>query len=442
MKQNHSGKKGRISYAASFFLVLSLILVIGIPVIFALHYLNRRPADAASETNPASSSTEEASGSFSEEEPVGQESSEQTSSGDSSEQESFEASSGQNSSEEELSEEELLRSQALSLLHSMTLKEKVGQMFFIRCPSENAAELAAEWQPGGYVLFASDFENKTPDEAAADIQSCQDSVRIPMLIGVDEEGGTVTRISRFSQYRDEPFLSPRDLYAEGGWDLIRSDTIEKCALLRGLGINVNLAPVCDVSTGSDDFIYERAFSNDAQEAAEYVSLVVSVMNDEGMGCTLKHFPGYGNNVDTHTGIAVDRRSLESFYENDFLPFIAGIEAGAGSILVSHNIMTCVDDSMPASLSPAVHELLREDLDFDGVIMTDDLIMDAITQYTDGSSAAVLAVLAGNDLLICSDPTVQLPAVIEAVKEGTISLEQVEESVLRILMWKLELNIIS
>ena len=115
MKQNHSGKKGRISYAASFFLVLSLILVIGIPVIFALHYLNRGPADAASETNPASSSTEEASGSFSEEEPVGQESSEQTSSGDSSEQESSSASSGQNSSEEELSEEELLRSQALSL---------------------------------------------------------------------------------------------------------------------------------------------------------------------------------------------------------------------------------------------------------------------------------------------------------------------------------------
>ena len=97
--------------------------------------------------------------------------------------------------------------------------------------------------------------------------------------------------------------------------------------------------------------------------------------------------------------------------------------------------------MPASLSPAVHELLREDLGFDGVIMTDDLIMDAITEYTDGSSAAVLAVLAGNDLLICSDPTIQLPAVIEAVLDGTIPLEQVEESVLRILMWKLELNLI-
>ena len=430
---------------AVFFLVLSLILVIGIPVIFALHVLNREPDDPIVDSDAAESTMTESaaseSGTAAPEQKAEPASEAPTSHPASEETPSFESSSSEEPSEEPPFEEDSLYSQAMSLLDSMTLEEKVGQMFFIRCPSENAAELADRWQPGGYVLFASDFENKTPQEAAADIQSYQDAVRIPMLIGVDEEGGTVTRISRFSQYRDEPFLSPRDLYAEGGFELIRSDTIEKCALLHSLGINVNLAPVCDVSTSGEDFIYERAFSNDAQETADYVRLVVSVMKEEGMGCTLKHFPGYGNNVDTHTGIAVDNRSLESFYENDFLPFLAGIEAGAGSILVSHNIMTCVDDSMPASLSPAVHELLREDLGFDGVIMTDDLIMDAITEYTDGSSAAVLAVLAGNDLLICSDPTIQLPAVIEAVLDGTIPLEQVEESVLRILMWKLELNLI-
>ena len=435
MKQNHSGKKGRISYAASFFLVLSLILVIGIPVIFALHYLNRGPADAASETNPASSSTEEASGSFSEEEPVGQESSEQTS----SEQESFEASSGQNSSEEELSEEELVRSQALSLLHSMTLKEKVGQMFFIRCPSENAAELAAEWQPGGYVLFASDFENKTPDEAAADIQSCQNSVRIPMLIGVDEEGGTVTRISRYPAFRSEPFASSQELYQQGGFEAVAEDTLEKCELLKSLGVNVNFAPVCDVSENPEDFIYERSFGQNAELTAEYVKTVVEAMDVQKVACVLKHFPRYGTNADTHTRIAYDSRPYEVFEASDFLPFRAGIEGGAQMVLVSHNIVSCMDGERPASLSARVHEILREELGFSGVIVTDDLAMDGIRDFTDDSSAAVLAVQAGNDLICCTDFETQIPAVIAAVEAGTITEERIEESVLRILELKLSLG---
>ena len=165
------------------------------------------------------------------------------------------------------------------------------------------------------------------------------------------------------------------------------------------------------------------------------------MNRQQMGSVLKHFPGYGNNGDTHEGTIHDARSYESFTESDFLPFQSGIEAGATAVLVSHTIVDSMDLERPASLSTAVHDILRNDLGFNGLIMTDDLSMGAITNYTDAQDAAVQAVLAGNDLLCSTDFTTQIPAVIEAVNNGTISQERIDQSVLRILATKIQLGII-
>jgi len=204
---------------------------------------------------------------------------------------------------------------------------------------------------------------------------------------------------------------------------------------------VNLAPVSDVSTDSSDFIYKRAFGKDAKATANYVKTVILAMNRAHIGSTLKHFPGYGNNVDTHTGIATDNREYDQFLKNDFLPFQAGIEAGADSILVSHNIVTSMDKKYPASLSSAVHKILRDTLNFEGVIMTDDLSMDAIKKYTSNNEAAVLALQAGNDLLIATDFDTQIPAVLEAVKSGKIKEDRLDDSVIRILIWKLKLGIL-
>ena len=142
------------------------------------------------------------------------------------------------------------------------------------------------------------------------------------------------------------------------------------------------------------------------------------------------------------GFVRDDRPLETFQAEDFLPFQAGIDAGAPSILVSHNIVSCMDDSLPASLSPAVHRLLRDDLGFDGVIMTDDLSMDAIDSQYGLEESAVLAVLAGNDLLISSDFTTQIPAVLEAVEEGVIPQSQIDSAVLRVLRWKQQLGLLA
>ena len=325
-------------------------------------------------------------------------------------------------------------------VNNLPLESQVAQMFFARCPETDAASLAGQYDIGGYILFGRDFEGQTPASVTSTIQSYQDAAATPMLIGVDEEGGTVVRISSNPNFRAVKFHSPQALYNEGGFDLITSDTKEKDELLASIGVNVNFAPVCDVSTNPNDFINARAFGKDASQTSEYVRTVVKQMLADGTGMVLKHFPGYGNNVDTHTGIAIDERSIDSFRSSDFLPFHAGIDAGAQSVLVSHNVVNCMDSELPASLSPAVHEILRDELGFDGVIMTDDLIMEAITDYTGGESAAVLAVQAGNDMLVSSDFVTQYNAVLNAVKDGTISEERIRESAVRVVRWKMDLGL--
>jgi len=202
---------------------------------------------------------------------------------------------------------------------------------------------------------------------------------------------------------------------------------------------MNHAPVADVA--STGYIYARTWGGDGLDNASYVEAAVKGMEEAGMGTTLKHFPGYGNNADTHTGISYDRRPYETFTSSDFLPFQAGIESGADMVLVSHNIVDCMDAQFPASLSPEVHRILREELGFSGVIVTDDLAMDGIRTFTGDTQAAVQAVLAGNDLLCCTDFETQIPAVLQAVETGEISMEQIDASVLRILELKISLGIL-
>jgi len=162
-----------------------------------------------------------------------------------------------------------------------------------------------------------------------------------------------------------------------------------------------------------------------------------------MGSSLKHFPGYGSNVDTHTGIARDSRPFEQFRAEDFLPFAAGMESGEEtvSVMVSHNIMECVDGELPASLSPAVHELLRSELGFTGVIMTDDLAMEAVAAYAGDGSVAVMALQAGNDMIITGDYPTQIPKVIAAVEDGTLSEDLIDSACRNVLEWKQALELI-
>lgn len=331
--------------------------------------------------------------------------------------------------------------EAENILENMTLEEKVGQMFFVRFDGENPESPITDYNIGGYILFARDFENETHASITDKLAYLQSLSKLPLLIAVDEEGGTVNRVSKFSQFAAEPFKSPSELYNDGGYENIYDDALAKSQLLKSLGINVNLAPVCDISLSEDDYIHERSIGFDADGTSEYVKTVVTAMDLSKIGSALKHFPGYGNNVDTHTGIAVDERSYETIIENDLKPFIAGIEAGADSILVSHNIVTAIDENYPASLSKPVHDIIRNNLEFEGVVMTDDLDMEAVREYTENTAVSVLAIEAGNDMILCSDYDVQIESVIKAVKDGVLSEERIDESVSRILRWKLKLGVL-
>ncbi|MBO5122478.1 MAG: beta-hexosaminidase, partial [Oscillospiraceae bacterium] len=257
--------------------------------------------------------------------------------------------------------------------------------------------------------------------------------------------GSVVRVSSNPHLRAKKFPSPQHLLEqEDPYAAIAADTHEKNLLLSALGFNVNLSPVCDVSTDPNDFIHARTAGRDALGTAEYVDAVVDTMRMDTMGSVLKHFPGYGNNVDTHTGIAVDQRPYEQFLAEDFLPFEAGISAGGDTtaVLMSHNIVACMDAGLPASLSPEVHRVLREELGFEGVIMTDDLAMEAVAAYSEDGAVAVMAIEAGNDLVLTTDYRTQIPKVIEAVESGRLSEDAIDTACRRVLEWKTALGLIN
>ncbi len=327
------------------------------------------------------------------------------------------------------------------ILDQMSLEERVGQLFLARCDADYALEHIETYHLGGFVLFSRDFDGQTPDSMQEKIAAYQRASGIPMLIAVDEEGGTVCRVSSSRSFREKRFSSPRSLYNGGGMEWVLAEENEKCALLKEIGINVNLGPVCDIATDRSAFLYDRSLGQSAEITADFAANVVTLMDSYQLGSCLKHFPGYGNNADTHVGMAVDSRTLEELESRDLIPFAAGINAGADAILVSHTIVEALDGENPASLSPAVHRYLREEMGFAGVILTDDLVMQAITDQYGAEEAAVLAVLAGNDLLCSTEYVTQYEAVLNAVLDGRIDIDTLNNAVSRVLQWKLELGLI-
>lgn len=322
-------------------------------------------------------------------------------------------------------------------LNQMTLEEKVGQMIFARMPSAGQTEVLETYHFGGYILFASDFEGKTLEQVKEEIASYQSLSKVPLLIASDEEGGTVTRIS---QLLDTPFASPLELYQSGGIEAILSDAKQKTSLLKEEGIFAGFFPVADLSTDPSSFIYDRTIGQDAKTTADYISQLVSLLKEEQFASTLKHFPGYGDNADSHTDLVYDNRSLEELRANDFLPFKAGIEAGADSIMVSHNIVPAIDD-VPSSISPEINKILRNELGFEGVIMTDDFDMQGLVQFVDQDTGALQTIQAGTDMILSSSYASQIPYIIEQVKAGTITEERIDQSVKRILGMKYDLGLI-
>ena len=314
----------------------------------------------------------------------------------------------------------------------MSLDEKINQLLLVRYPDSSGDKILKEKQFGGYIFFAKDFKNKTSDQVKKMISSLQSVSKIPILTAVDEEGGSVVRISNNKNLAKSKFLSPQELYALGEFEAIRQDTIQKSALLSSLGINLNLAPVVDVSTSSKAYMYPRTLGENTDLTSQYAKTVIEASHGGNVSYTLKHFPGYGNNDDTHINSATDERSFDEIKNQDLPPFKAGIDALAEAVLVNHNTFKNIDKDNPATLSASIHNILRKDLNFTGITITDDMSMDAVSSIP---NASLKAIMAGNDLIITTDYEKSIKEIKQGLNDATISEELIDKLAFRILAWK-------
>ncbi len=332
-----------------------------------------------------------------------------------------------------------------SILKSMSAEEKIGQMLLAHSNVTDVADEVQKYHLGGVLFFAPDFEHSDPDTFRAECRQINTMVSVKPFLAVDEEGGDVVRVSKYRAFRDKPFESPQDIYKKGGLDLVITDTQEKAQLLSSVGLNLNLAPVADISDNKRSYIYSRTLGLDVEGTAECVKMIVRNAGQNGVASCLKHFPGYGDNTDTHKDTAHDSRELYEFYNRDFAVFESGLTAikdCTPAVMVNHTIYDSIDDQAPASLSKVVHGVLRNKLKFEGVAITDDLGMEALKEYTGDESVYVAAIKADNDMLCVPDAATAYKALARAYNSGDLTSAEINKHVRRILIMKLEHGIIT
>lgn len=354
---------------------------------------------------------------------------------------------------------------AEDILAEMTLSEKVSQLFILQpedlsfsihdgAPVSYGSEITAmtptvktalsKYNVGGIIMFAPNIVS--PSQLSRLMSDFDKESDVPMFYCIDEEGGRVARIadnSAFGVTKFESMLSVgQNGMAEDGYNV--GSVIGQ--YLKRFGFNFNFAPVGDVFTNPlNTIIGNRAFSTDAETAAQLVAAAVRGFKDRGIITSVKHFPGHGDtSVDTHSSLAYVDKSWDELMECEMLPFISAIEAGADTVMVGHIVCPNVtDDGLPASLSYSmITEKLKGELGFDGLVITDSLSMGAIKDVFGSGKAAVKAFLAGSDILLMPDDFFKAhAAMVAAVTSGEISKARLDESVLKILKLKEKYRII-
>jgi beta-N-acetylhexosaminidase len=311
-------------------------------------------------------------------------------------------------------------------LEDMTLEEKVYQMMVISASDIKDDTITF----GGVVYFKKDIE--TLEGIQSKLAAAQKGKKTPPILAVDEEGGRVSRLKDLYPELGQTPLPPMAEITDDGTETgaVLADVLAK------VGFNTDFAPVADVGQESAA-IGDRAFSTDPAKTAIKVVGVVTALESKNIITTLKHFPGHGSALaDTHEGLSITDKSRESFEAVDFIPFEAGIAAGADMIMTAHITAPALDPAgVPATFSkPILTGILREELDFEGVIITDALGMGAVAEK--GTEGSIQAIEAGVDILLMPlDYEATKDAIIAAVKSGRLTEERINESVMRILQMK-------
>ncbi|MCC8014769.1 MAG: glycoside hydrolase family 3 protein [Eubacterium sp.] len=354
--------------------------------------------------------------------------------------------------QEEAVEEEPVLSAAEKALSEMSTDEKIYQLFFVTpeaLTGEEAVTTAdklktalADCPVGGVIFFSKNLESV--EQTKALLGEAAEGSKIPLFLGIDEEGGTVSRLSELEGLAaaEIPPMAeigatenPNRAYEAG--QIIGSD-------LKALGFNMDFAPVADVLTNLNNTeIGSRAFSSDPSVCASMAAAVIKGLHSENIGACAKHFPGHGSTTDnSHEGKSVTNRTLEEFRSEEFVPFKAAISAGTDFVMVSHMTAESLDE-IPCSLSEKVISLLRDELNFENIIITDAQNMGAITGFADPTEASLMSLSAGADMVLMPlDFEASVNSVKQAVSDGTLSEEELDEKVLRILTVKEERGLLA
>lgn len=345
---------------------------------------------------------------------------------------------------------------AEQILDTMTLEEKLWQLFFVApealtgedavTESSDALQQALAEKPvGGVILFARNLISREQTVSLlADVKSAS---RLAPFLGVDEEGGTVSRVGANSAMGVTQLQDMSAYGASGDASALYGDLYNLAQSLNTLGFNVDFAPVADVTTGSDENPMKlRSFSSDPERCASMVSVSVGALQDGGVAACLKHFPGYGTaTADDHNGSVSLDRTLEQLEQTEFVPFSAGIDKGAYFVMVSHlSVPAVTGDDTPADLSEKlVTELLRNTLHFQNIVITDAQNMGSIAQNYTSAEAAVAALRAGVDMVLMpQDLQEAYDGVAKAIADGVLTEDRIDRSVLRILNVKIQLGLLS
>lgn len=339
-------------------------------------------------------------------------------------------------------EEEALR----AYVEAMPLKDKLGQLVMfgfsgVTEPTSEFTRILSQYHVGNIVLYGGNINRTGSDDGgfmdAARLTTRLEGINateIPYLVSIDIEGG---RVQRFKW--DSSPVSANTLGKKNDYDLAYEQFLHIGETLRDVGINMNLAPVLDVAKDPmQTFLTTRIISSKADIAAEMGKAIIAGLNDAACLSTAKHFPGHGATTeDTHETTPIVNKSLEDLENYELIPFRAGVEAGVDAVLVAHIRYPKLDDEHIASMSERIiTDLLRDEIGFNGIVMSDDFRMGGLTQGYDVGDAAVRFLLAGGDLILCGPRTdLQIKimtALAEAAEDGTLSDARINESVLRIL----------
>lgn len=336
----------------------------------------------------------------------------------------------------------------------MTLEEKVAQLFIITpdaltgvdgvtAAGDTTKQALQQYPVGGLIYFEQNLDRT--EQVKTMLENVQtysvERIGLPAILVVDEEGGTVRRISGKGEFGIEAVPDMADIGASGDTDQAYETGKTIGTYLGELGFNLDFAPVADVLDAPDNAIWaRRSFGMDSALDGQMVAAQVRGMQDAGVLATLKHFPGHGSaRTDSHDGMAVVDKSKEELASSDWIPFQSGIEAGAGVVMVGHiSVPAVIGDDTPSSLSyRMVTEILRNELGYTGVVVTDALNMGAVTQRYTSEAAAVKAVMAGVDMILMpADFSKAYYGILDAVNRESISEERINESLRRILRVKM------